>query len=287
MTERHALFAELARPRRVGSEGHARARDVLKRELQQRGLVVLEHRFPAAVRFPLWGAPPADGLNLIAVRPQAKVQTWLVAHYDSKGQPISMATRLMLAGAAALALPAIPFGIWIPAVLVAALFLVLNRDTNTSPGALDNASGVMTVLATLDALPPTASVGALLLDAEELGLVGARALARERANLLEGTTVINFDGIDDTGAVTALVHRPGGTVTGVATALSAGTWRRLPVVVDGMALAPATRECVTIMKGNWSTMRIVHTMSDVPERLALSGVDEVAGVVAAVLSSRD
>lgn len=286
MTERLALLAELARPRRVGSEGHARVRDVLKRELERRGLVVLEHRFRAAVRFPLWGAPRADGLNLIAVRPQAKVQTWLAAHYDSKGQPISMATRLLLAGAAALALLAIPFGIWIPAVLAAALFLVLNRVTNSSPGALDNASGVLTVLATLDALPPTASVGALLLDAEELGLVGARALAHERANLLEGTTVINFDGIDDAGAVTALVHRPGGTVTGVATALSAGTWRRLPVVVDGMALAPATRECMTIMKGNWGTMRVVHTPRDVADRMTLSGVEETGKAVAKSLATR-
>ncbi|HJQ66705.1 MAG TPA: M28 family peptidase [Gemmatimonadales bacterium] len=284
MTERHALLAELAMPRRVGSEGHARARDVLKRELERRGLVVLEHRFRAAVRFPLWGVAPADGLNLIAVRPQAKVHTWLAAHYDSKGQPISMATRLLLAGAVALALLAIPFGIWIPAVLAAALFLVLNRVTNGSPGALDNASGVLTVLATLDALPPTASVGALLLDAEELGLVGARALAHERANLLEGTTVINFDGIDDTGAVTALVHRPGGTVTAVAMALGAGTWRRLPVVVDGMALAPATRECVTIMKGNWHTMRIVHTPRDQAERLNCSGVVEIARILGQVLS---
>jgi hypothetical protein len=286
VTERHALLAELARPRRVGSEGHARVRDVLKRELERRGLVVLEHRFRAAVRFPLWGGAPAEGLNLIAVRPQAKVQTWLAAHYDSKGQPLSMATRLLLAGAAALALLAIPFGIWIPAVLAAALFLVLNRVTNSSPGALDNASGVLTVLATLDALPSTASVGALLLDAEELGLVGARALAHERANLLEGTTVINFDGIDDTGAVTALVHRPGGTVTGVATALRAGTWRRLPVVVDGMALAPATRECVTIMKGNWGTMRVVHTRRDVADRLTLSGVEETAKAVAKSLATR-
>ena len=284
MTERDVLLAELAMPRRVGSEGHARARDVLKRELERRGLVVLEHRFRAAVRFPLWGVAPAEGLNLIAVRPQAKVQTWLAAHYDSKGQPVSMATRLLLAGAVALALLAIPFGIWIPAVLAAALFLVLNRVTNGSPGALDNASGVLTVLAALDALPPTASVGALLLDAEELGLVGARALAHERANLLEGTTVINFDGIDDTGAVTALVHRPGATVTAVATALGARIWRRLPVVVDGMALAPATRECMTIMKGNWDTMRVVHTPRDEAERLSCSGVEEVARILGQVLS---
>ncbi len=285
MTDQRALLAELAAPRLVGTSQHARVRDVLKRELTRRGLVVLEHRFRAAPRFPLWGTRPVEGVNLIAVRPQARVTTWLAAHYDSKGQPISMAARLVLAALVAAALLAIPFGVWIPAGLGAALFLGLNRITNRSPGALDNASGVLTVLATLDALPPTAAVGALLLDAEEWGLVGARALARERANLLDGTTVINFDGIDDQGGVTALVHRAGPMVAGVATSLGAGVWRRLPVVVDGMALAPATRECVTIMKGNWETMRVVHTRRDAPGRLTLQGVDEVAAAVALVLAT--
>jgi hypothetical protein len=257
---------------------------VVKRELVQRGLVVLEHRFRARPRFPLWGARTADGINLIAVRPQTRVSTWLAAHYDSKGQPVSMATRLLLVAFTALAVLAVPFGLWIPAVLGAALFLFLNRITDGSPGALDNASGVLTVLATLDALPREAPVGALLLDAEELGLVGARALARERANLLQGTTVINFDGIDDHGGVTALVHRAGPAVAAVAAAIGAGVWRRLPVVVDGMALAPAAHECVTIMKGTWGTMRVVHTKHDTPERLALTGVQDVAVGVAAALT---
>lgn len=285
MTDQRALLGELAAPRLVGTSQHARVRDVLKRELTRRGLVVLEHRFRAAPRFPLWGVRPTDGVNLIAVRPQTRVTTWLAAHYDSKGQPMSMALRLLLAAGVALAVLAIPFGLWLPAVVGAALFLALNRITDRSPGALDNASGVLTVLATLDALPPTVAVGALLLDAEELGLVGARALARERANLLDGTAVINFDGVDDRGGVTALMHRPGPVGHGVARALGAGVWQRLPVVVDGMALAPATRECMTIMKGDWQTMRVVHTVRDVSERLTLEGVEEVAAAVAAFLTT--
>ena len=285
MTDQRALLAELGAPRLVGTSQHARVRDILRRELTRRGLVVLEHRFRAAPRFPLWGVRPAEGVNLIAVRPQTRVTTWLAAHYDSKGQPMSMAMRLLLAGGLALAVLAVPFGIWLPATGGVALFLFLNRITDRSPGALDNASGVLTVLAVLDALPPTAAAGALLLDAEELGLVGARALVRERANLLAGTVVINFDGVDDRGGVTALMHRSGPVVRGVARALSAGVWRSLPVIVDGMALAPATRECVTIMKGNWETMRVVHTARDVSDRLSLEGVETVAGAVAAVLTT--
>ncbi len=285
MTDQRALLAELAAPRLVGTSQHARVRDLLRRELTRRGLVVLEHRFRAAPRFPLWGVRPAEGVNLIAVRPHTRVTTWLAAHYDSKGQPMSMAMRLLLAAGVALAVLAAPFGIWLPAAAGVVLFLSLNRITDRSPGALDNASGVLTVLAVLDGLPPSAAVGALLLDAEELGLVGARALARERANLLDGTAVINFDGVDDRGGVTALMHRSGPVAQGVARALGAGVWRSLPVVVDGMALAPATRECVTIMKGNWETMRVVHTTRDAPGRLTLQGVEEVAGAVAAILTT--
>jgi len=55
-------------------------------------------------------------------------------------------------------------------------------------------------------------------------------------------------------------------------------------VVDGLALATAARECITIMKGNWVTMTVVHTPRDRPDRLTLTGVDEVARAVAHVLT---
>jgi hypothetical protein len=56
------------------------------------------------------------------------------------------------------------------------------------------------------------------------------------------------------------------------------------VVVDGRALAIAAHECITIMKGNWVTMTVVHTPRDRPDRLTLTGVDEVARAVAGVLA---
>src|SRR5439155_144652 len=137
---------------------------------------------------------PLEGVNVIAVRPRARVAVWLVAHYDSKGQPLSMATRLVAAALAilgglellALAVRALlgPLHAGMPDVLVGAagvagiLLLAANGVTNHSPGAVDNAAGVVAVLATLDALPPEAGVGVLLPDAEEYGLLGARALGR-------------------------------------------------------------------------------------------------------------
>jgi hypothetical protein len=295
LTAPAALLTELAVPRLVGTPAHARVREMLARELARRGLVVMEHRFRAAPRFPLWGPAPVEGVTLIGVRARRRVRTWLAAHYDSKGQPLSMAGRLAWLGMAIATLAAtvgaavlhggLPPILWLPAPALATGWVVLNTATDRSPGAVDNASGVLAVLAVLDALPADADVGALLLDAEELGLVGARALARERANLLADTAVINLDGIDDRGAVRVLVHKPGPVGRAVAAALDVQPRRGLPVLVDGVALAGPTRECMTILKGDRATMRVVHRPGDRPSRLALSGVGQVARAVVAALAA--
>ncbi|HTH65469.1 MAG TPA: M28 family peptidase [Gemmatimonadales bacterium] len=292
MSGYRALLDALARPRFVGTPQHAAVRDTLKRELQARGYVVMDHRFAAAPRFPLRGRAAAEGINLIAVRPRVRVTAWLTAHYDSKGQPLSMAGRLQLVVLALAIVPVVLLATldgaspwwWLATLVLPLTFLALNVATDGSPGAVDNASGVLAVLAVLDLLPADAPVGAILLDAEELGLVGARALVRERANLLHDTSLINFDGIDDRGGVVAFAHRPGALTRAVADALGVRPRRRLPVVVDGLALAPAVRECLTIMKGDWGTMRVVHTPRDTADRLTLSGVAEVARAVATALT---
>jgi hypothetical protein len=292
MTGYRALLDALARPRLVGTPQHTATRELLKRELAARGFVVMEHRFAAAARFPLRGRVAAEGINLIAVRPRVRVATWLTAHYDSKGQPLSMAWRLLLVAAVLMTIPAELLATrggaspwwWLALLVLPALFLALNVATDRSPGAVDNATGVLTVLAAFDLLPPEAPVGAILLDAEELGLVGARALVRERANLLHDTVVINFDGIDDRGGVIAFAHRLGPLTRGVSAALGATPHGRLPIVVDGLVLATATRECLTILRGNWATARLVHTSLDTADRLTLSGVAKVARAVATALT---
>lgn len=292
MTGYRALLDALAHPRLVGTPQHAATRELLKRELAARGFVVMEHRFPAVPRFPLRGRGKAEGINLIAVRPRVRVTTWLTAHYDSKGQPLSMAGRLLILAAAGALIPVFlgatlaGASLWwgLGLFVLPALFLALNVATDGSPGAVDNASGVLTVLGALDLLPAEAPVGAILLDAEELGLGGARALVRERANLLDETAVINFDGIDDRGTVVFFAHRPGALTARVAERLGASPRRRLPVVVDGLALARACRECCTVMKGDWGTTRIVHTPRDTANRLTLTGVGMVAQAVAASLA---
>lgn len=291
MTDYRGLLREISAPRVVGSTHHSQVRELLRRELVARGFVPMEHRFHARLHAPLWGWQPAEGITLLGVRPRTRVAVWVVAHYDSKGQPLSMAARLWLAAACAAATAAAigavvagapPLAI-VPAGLLAGLFLNLNRVHNGSPGAVDNGSGVVTALATVDELSSSVPVGVLFLDAEEWGLRGARALLRERAHLLRDTIVVNFDGIDDRGRVIAIVHRSGPTVDRIVGALGARRLRWLPVIVDGLALRHGARECVTIMRGGWGTARVVHTARDTADRLTLDGAREVARSVAASL----
>ena len=309
MTDYGLLFRELAVPRLVGTPNHQRVREVLKRELAARGFAVEEHAFAGRPPRALLGTPRVvHGVNLIAQRSQAEAwarqslslrtvsggptlergKVWLVAHYDSKGQPISMAIRLV--GFAALLSGLITvFFATLPALALLALGLVIvsqNRVNDNSPGAVDNATALVAVFMTLDQLSPTTTVGVIFPDAEEFGLVGARALAVDRAALFADAAVINLDGLDDVGAPVALVHSPGSTSMAAATALKARRWRWLPVVVDGIALAQVARECVTILKGNWRTMRVVHRPEDTASRVRLDGAAIVAAGLARVLRAQ-
>ncbi len=288
MTDYTLLFRELAVPRLVGTANHQKAREVLKRELTARGYAVEEHAFSGRPARALLGVPRTiSGVNLIArpIRPSAHQPVWLVAHYDSKGQPISMAIRLI--GFAALLLGLITlFFAKLPAIVLLAVAVVIvsqNRVNDDSGGAVDNASALVAVFMALDQLRSAAAVGVIFPDAEEFGLVGARALATDRAELFDSAAVINLDGLDDVGRPTAFLHRPGRIGRAVAEALEARRWRWLPVVVDGIALARVSGECISIMKGNARTMRIIHRPEDTAVRVRLDGAAIVAAGLARVL----
>jgi len=286
VTDYALLFRELAVPRLVGTPNHRTVRDVLKRELAARGFSVEEHAFSGRPARALLGTPKLiSGINLIAQRGRSAV--WLVAHYDSKGQPVSMWARLVGSLALVIGLVWLPFAggeTWFVIPLAMGLsVLLLNRVTDKSAGAVDNATALVTVVMTLDQLPRDAPVGVIFPDAEEYGLVGARALRAERGELFTEAAVINLDGIDDVGGPVAFLHRPGRIGAAVADALHAWRSRWLPVIVDGMALAQVSRECVTIMKGNAETMTIVHTPRDTVARVRLDGAASVAAGLARVL----
>jgi len=289
VTDYGVLFRELAIPRLVGTPNHQKVRETLIRELEARGFTVERHAFSGRPARALFGTLRViDGINLIA-RPDGRTagrpSVWLVAHYDSKGQPISMAARLVGFFVLVAGLLVLPWA-WIvgaPLLLLGLIIASQNRVTNNSPGALDNATALVAVFMAIDQLSAGAPVGVIFPDAEEFGLVGAKALAVERAGLFAEAAVINLDGLDDAGRPFALLHRPGELGAAIAETLHARRARWLPVVVDGIALARVSRECVTILKGNLTTMRIVHRPGDTMARVRLDGAASVAAGLARVL----
>jgi hypothetical protein len=223
---------------------------------------------------------------------------WLVAHLDSKSQPLPIAIRalgVMLSLAvwvialavSLLQIAGVPLAAWWPAIsvfaMVAGIPVAASVVGSRSPGALDNASGVATVLLAAEELPADRSIGVLLTSGEELGLAGARAWARQKS----AATAINVDGVDDRGVirVTHTRARPSGILRSISIAarelgvkISFG---RLPpgLLVDGVALADLGWKVVTLSKGEWRTVARIHTPADDLARLRGDGVAEVAALV--------
>src|SRR5213592_647828 len=143
-------------------------------------------------------------------------------------------------------------------VLLAVAVVIGSQDrvNDNSPGAVDNATALVAVFMTIDQLGPAAAIGVIFPDAEEFGLVGARALAADRAELLADSAVINLDGLDDVGRPTAFLHRPGPIGRAVAEALDARQWRWLHVVVDGIALARVDRKSTRLNSSHATLSRM-------------------------------
>ena len=106
---------------------------------------------------------------------------------------------------------------------------------------------------------------------------------------------INCDSVDDRGATTCMYSgaRPAALVRSVlAAGLRAGVviraHRLLPgVLTDGVALADAAWEVVTLSKGGVRTLARIHTPRDRPDELTGTGMDEVARVIVELLEARN
>jgi hypothetical protein len=243
---------------------------------------------------------PADrraGVNLVATRgeaPRADGRTggpaiWLMAHLDSKSQPVPILARaagitlLALTWIAAVVLAALQLaratgtGAWLTLIAVAvvgAVPVIATTVGSRSPGALDNATGVATVLAAAEAADGAP------------GLAGARAWVRARGRGSAAVT-LNCDGVDDTGATTCMYSgaRPGALVSRVLAAgsragVAVRAHRLLPgVLTDGVALADAAWPVVTLSKGGPRTLARIHTTRDRAEAITGAGIAEVARVI--------
>ena len=248
------------------------------------------------------------GVNLEATRPAEQPGLWLCAHLDSKWQRVSTLVRtvglafLVFGYVITLGLSVVaagggraPFLLWgIAAImtLVGAIPVVLSTVGLSSPGALDNASGVVTVMAAVRRLGHIAGVGILITDAEELGLAGARAWSREAAP----ATVLNCDGVDDNGGVRVMFsgRRPDellGAVerAGRATGVRHVTGRLTPgILTDSVAFSDAGHRSVTFARGTVRSLIRVHTSRDDLAHLRGTGIAETAELMAAtVLEMRE
>ena len=153
-----------------------------------------------------------------------------------------------------------------------------------SAGAVDDGSGVATVLLAVSRLAPDLPVGVLLTTAEELGMAGARAFARLRAPAI----AINVDGVDDRGPVICMRHGRGARARVGVThgAASVGTRVRdtptIPgLLTDGVALADAGWSAVTLSRATLGTLARIHRSADDVERMRGTGVEAMARLVAA------
>jgi hypothetical protein len=243
----------------------------------------------------------ARSTNLEAARGTPAV--WLVAHIDSKSQTVPILVRiassvlLAIVSAAAfivllLSLVSIRVGpgVWqvlAVAAVIAAIPSAFCFVRNDSPGALDNASGVATVLMASQLASEVQNLGVLITSGEELGLAGARAWA---AASTPGMLVINCDTVDDAGSWRCMYNgpRPARVVAAAETiaamvALNLATGRMIPgILADSMAFADLGIESVTISRGKLSTLARIHTRRDTSNALAGSGVVEGAALLSAL-----
>lgn len=155
--------------------------------------------------------------NLVAELPpvqQPRRTLYLVAHYDSKSQRWPLVLRITLytllipgtvlaIGAAILNEPSALTDVFALGAAAASAMLVMLGTGNASPGAIDNASGVGTVLHLAEVLAARTDwrerlrVVVLLPSAEEVGLMGTTAYVKYHAARLqqENALVLNFDGV--------------------------------------------------------------------------------------------
>jgi hypothetical protein len=234
--------------------------------------------------------------NLEAIR-GVDPKVWLVAHIDSKSQPISTAVRTIavvllvgaLALAAALTLASIwwrdpmPFrGVQILAVVGGALLLCAVVGSK-SDGAADNASGVAAILEAATLLPPTLSVGVLISDGEELSLAGARAWVRGRPPRI----AINCDTIDDVGRFVVMRYGDRRELSDRAIAGAKGLDSRamlispLPgVLTDSVAFWEARWDTVTLSRGTIRTLNRIHTVHDNLGSMRGTAIPDAARILA-------
>jgi hypothetical protein len=243
------------------------------------------------------------GRNLVARASTVEPRLWLVAHLDSKSQPVSIllrsfgATLVALGGGALmLALLLSTAGVAIPGALLivfsatgaaGSIPLLLSVVGNRSRGALDNASGVASVLVAAVQLHKggESGFGVLITSAEELGLAGAHAFAAAHPP----ASAINCDSVDSVGDFICLSGRNagGGVSRSLSRAAAASETpfrerrRLIGILVDSVALGAGGWDAVTLCRGTRASLARIHTRADVPKPGMGSAAEAAGSLIAA------
>ncbi|MEP6549683.1 MAG: M28 family peptidase [Gemmatimonadales bacterium] len=250
------------------------------------------------LRFPL---ERAKSVNLEARRGSPRI--WLVAHLDSKSQTVPMlfriASSVALAALMVLTLAIVLLSLAgasrvvgiLPALQIVAVVVALPSIfcfvRNGSSGAVDNASGVVSVLLAAQSAESPRDIGVLITSAEELGLAGARVWAPSAPPEAEA---INCDTVDDSGDWRCMYSGQRPTrIDAAAKTLSGGTGsplilrRLIPgILADSMALSDWGIESVTLSRGTLATLARIHTRRDTSNELTGTGAADASVLLSAL-----
>jgi hypothetical protein len=221
-----------------------------------------------------------SGVNLEATRGSPTV--WLVAHIDSKSQPISTAVRslgvlLVAVGLVGQFIVPWPQDFYVYyAGMVGSLILLMAGVGANSNGAADNASGVAAVLEAAALIPRDRPAGVLITDAEELSLAGARAWIAPRT---EKGAAINCDTVDDDGPLTVIDY--GNLRSHSFANARVISQAKLPgVLTDSNAFRADGWPTVTLSRGTIRTLNRIHTRRDSLDNLRGTGIPDAAKALA-------
>lgn len=239
------------------------------------------------------------GVNLEARRGTPAV--WLVAHLDSKSQPVSLLVRAVAASLIACGwiLASVCWGlgrilgldpgaevVFLFAAAIASIPLVLSWVQQDGDGTLDNASGVVSILGAAKQIA-SGPVGVLITSAEELGLAGARAWVHGRS----AAVAINCDGVDDTGTVTVTTGGNGRRFwkrlsSGQSTDAAVRLRRMLPgVLMDSTAFSDQGWDACTVSRGTLDSLARIHTSGDTLTRLTGKGIEGVQDLITSMAAA--
>lgn len=261
------------------------------------------------IRWLPWGR--VQGVNLVARKTGTRPKFLMMAHRDSKSQPVPLSFRgpaIAVAIVAWIAMVASCLFILLDPVFYASrlivgagtfaflsgLVLVFCWVDNRSPGTLDNASGVVTLLGVAEQQGEVGDVAFVITDAEELGLAGARAIA---PTLPPSFGLINVDGVDDEGNFYVIERfgwpKKSGAAPHLAAALlSAADQLQLParrrdlpfgMLLDHIPVTQAGTPAVTLMRGTFASLRRVHLPSDNLDRMSGHGIQQAVHLISGAL----